>query len=257
MKMKNVNIKYREQNITSRSECLEAYFRDIKDCEQLTKDEEMKLIEQYKNTGDPKIREKILKSNLRFVISVAKDYLKNDNKICLTDLISEGNIGLMIALEKFEPATNFKFISYGVWWVRNKMLDAIRNHNDTIKHPHYFKSENKCSYSSLDKNLGGDDERTLIDVIENNDSPQADSSFDKLDLNKLINIITEEKLRTILKMKIGLENAPMTFKEIAETLTEKGQKISEQCVNIKYKRAIWILQKKLKNSKDCENLLYV
>jgi len=255
--MKNFNVKTREMNVTNRTECLDAYFREIKNYKIFSKDEEMQLILQYKKTGDFKIREMVIKSNLRFVVSVAKDYIKTNTKVALTDLINEGNIGLMIALEKYEPATNFKFISYGVWWVRNKMLSALNSHNDIIKHPHSFKPEDKCGYTSLDKIIITDEERTLLDVLENPNSPQADATYNKLDLNKLIDLISNENVKNIVKLKIGIENDPMIFKEISNYLKESGIKISEQTVNTKYKRAIFDLKREIKKSGDIENLLYL
>lgn len=92
----------------------------------------MNLQKKQKN-GDISAKEKIVKSNLRFVITIAKKY--QNHGLDLEDLISEGNIGLLIAIEKFEPSKGYKFISYAVWWIRQSILRAISDKGRMIRIP--------------------------------------------------------------------------------------------------------------------------
>ncbi len=103
---------------------------EIKKIPLLTPSEELELAKKAKN-GDISAKEKIVKSNLRFVITIAKKY--QNHGLDLEDLISEGNIGLLIAIEKFEPSKGYKFISYAVWWIRQSILRAISDKGRMIR----------------------------------------------------------------------------------------------------------------------------
>lgn len=83
--------------------------------------------------GDAQAREKLVRANLRFVVSVAKQY--QHRSLPLTDLIGEGNIGLLKAAERFDPTRGFKFISYASWWVRQRILQALSEQGDTVRLP--------------------------------------------------------------------------------------------------------------------------
>lgn len=121
-----------EKKITNRTAGLERYFQDIRNKELISAEEEHELFVRYKN-GDESAREKIIESNLRFVISVAKKY---EGKNCnLEDLISEGNKGLVEAIENFDPDKGFKFISYGVWHIRKYMQMYVRDLSNTVRIP--------------------------------------------------------------------------------------------------------------------------
>lgn len=99
------------------------YLNEIKNNQPLTKMEEMKLFKKYK-MGDLSARNKLIESNLRFVVKVAKDF--RGKGLSYSDLISEGNAGLIKALEKYDPKYDVKLFSYGVWWIRQYMQDAIK-----------------------------------------------------------------------------------------------------------------------------------
>ena len=91
----------------------------------ITVDEEIELAQEIHKGGrkGERAKEKLIKANLRFVVSVAKQY--QHQGLSLTDLIDEGNIGLVKAAEKFDETRGFKFISYAVWWIRQSILQAI------------------------------------------------------------------------------------------------------------------------------------
>ena len=78
-------------------------------------------------------KDKLVKANLRFVVSVAKQY--QNQGVSLTDLISEGNIGLITAADKFDETRGFKFISYAIWWIRQSILQAIAEYSNMVRRP--------------------------------------------------------------------------------------------------------------------------
>ena len=108
------------------------YLKDINRIQLLSYEEEYELALKAKN-GDKKARDKIVNSNLRFVVNIAKQY--QGRGLDLMDLISEGNIGLLSAIEKFDPEKGFHFISYAVWWIRQSILKAIYEKSRMIRLP--------------------------------------------------------------------------------------------------------------------------
>ena len=108
------------------------YFKDINKFKPLTPEEETELFIRIEN-GDRDAFVKIIKHNLRFVITVAKQY--QGQGLPLVDLINEGNIGLCTAVSKFDYTRGFKFISYAVWWIRQSIIQAIYNTGRTIRFP--------------------------------------------------------------------------------------------------------------------------
>ena len=110
-------------NITQRdSYALDKYLQEIGKQRLLKTDEEVELALLIKQ-GDPKALETLVKANLRFVVSVAKQY--QNQGLSLNDLINEGNLGLIKAAEKFDETRGFKFISYAVWWIRQSILQSL------------------------------------------------------------------------------------------------------------------------------------
>ena len=111
---------------------LTMYLKEINKVPLLTREEEVELSQKAKN-GDKAARDKIIKANLRFVVRVAKKY--QNHGLDLTDLISEGNIGLITAIEKFEPSRGYHFISYAVWWINQSILKALSEKSRAIRLP--------------------------------------------------------------------------------------------------------------------------
>ena len=121
------------KSITNReSASLEKYLQEIGKEELLTVDEEVELAQQIRK-GDRKALERLTKANLRFVVSVAKQY--QNQGLTLSDLINEGNVGLIKAAEKFDETRGFKFISYAVWWIRQSILQAIAEQSRIVRLP--------------------------------------------------------------------------------------------------------------------------
>jgi RNA polymerase primary sigma factor len=119
--------------ITSReSYSLEKYLSDISKIDMLRPEDEIELAQKIK-LGDTDALDKLVKSNLRFVVSVAKQY--QNHGLSLSDLINEGNLGLLKAAKRFDETKGFKFISYAVWWIRQAILQAIVEHSRIVRLP--------------------------------------------------------------------------------------------------------------------------
>lgn len=125
-----------QKSITNRSsEALDKYLVEIGRVPMITVDEEIELAQAIRKGGreGERAKEKLVKANLRFVVSVAKQY--QHQGLGLTDLIDEGNIGLVKAAEKFDETRGFKFISYAVWWIRQSILQAIAEQSRIVRLP--------------------------------------------------------------------------------------------------------------------------
>jgi RNA polymerase primary sigma factor len=117
---------------TRESLALDKYLNDIGKIDMLTADEEAELARKIR-TGDHNALERLTKGNLRFVVSVAKQY--QNQGLSLSDLINEGNVGLMKAAKRFDETKGFKFISYAVWWIRQSILQAIVEYSRIVRLP--------------------------------------------------------------------------------------------------------------------------
>ena len=121
------------KSITNReSAALEKYLQEISKETMISAEEEVELAQRIKK-GDTKALERLTKANLRFVVSVAKQY--QNQGLSLPDLINEGNLGLLKAAERFDETRGFKFISYAVWWIRQSILQAISEQSRIVRLP--------------------------------------------------------------------------------------------------------------------------
>lgn len=114
------------------NDILSTYLKEINKIPLLTREEENDLAAKAK-AGDQAARQKIASANLRFVVNIAKKY--RHSGMDMTDLISEGNVGLMTAIDKFDSQKGYRFISYAVWWIRQSILKAIYETKDAIRLP--------------------------------------------------------------------------------------------------------------------------
>lgn len=203
------------KSITNReSQSLEKYLQEIGREELITAEDEVKLAALIR-AGDQSALDKLTKANLRFVVSVAKQY--QNQGLSLPDLINEGNLGLIKAAKRFDETRGFKFISYAVWWIRQSILQALAEQSRIVRLPlNQVGSLNKISkaYSRLEqefqrepspdelskllelpsekirdtmkvsgKHISMDapfvqgEENSLLDVLVNPDSPRADNTL--------------------------------------------------------------------------------
>lgn len=113
-------------------EVISRYFKDVRKSTILSQDEELALAEKIKN-GDEKAIDKLVNANLKFVVSIAKEY--QGQGLPLSDLINEGNIGLIKAATRFDHTKGFRFISYAVWWVKQSIIQSLNENARMVRLP--------------------------------------------------------------------------------------------------------------------------
>jgi RNA polymerase primary sigma factor len=228
---------------------IKSYLKEIKNIALLTAEQEVTLAKRIQK-GDKKAREDMIRANLRLVISIAKRY--TNLGIALSDLIEEGNIGLMRGVDKFDPTRGFRFSTYAAWWIKQGISRAIIDQGKMIRVPVYLNEEilkyrkvvDKLTQSlrrrpttaevakklkltmekvrdldgaitkmsSLDAPLGEDGEGQMLDVLEDENIAAPDESVE-IFLNK-------ERAQSILK---DLEPREKTIIELRFGLKEGSQ----------------------------------
>lgn len=160
-------------SITKRDEgTLNKYLADVSNIEMITVEEEIELARKIREENDDQAMDKLVKSNLRFVISVAKQY--QGQGLPLQDMINEGNMGLIKAATRFDETKGFKFISYAVWWIRQTILQALSEQSRTVRVPYnQITNINKLrkQYNKLEQEYGREPSVSeIVDVGDfNND----------------------------------------------------------------------------------------
>lgn len=229
------------------TETVRVYYDDLKKYKPLTKAKERRLLKKCKK-GNLKAKNEILEANLRFVFDIAKHY--TGRGVPISELISDGNMGLLRAIEKFDESKDVKFISYAVWWIRQAMLESIKKRNAIS----FVEIEpNTDNDSSMDKKLIEDDED---DVSFNNDFSNENDEKSREVTENQRNIITSlidtlsDRERDIVENYYGINDK----KEL--TLTDIGKKYnlsSERVRQIKL-NAIRKLRSKILLYDDLEDL---
>ncbi len=125
-------LKITKQVTNRETASLDKYLQEIGKVELITADEEVELAQRIRQ-GDKIALEKLTKANLRFVVSVSKQY--QNQGLSLPDLINEGNLGLIKAAQRFDETRGFKFISYAVWWIRQSILQALAEQSRIVRLP--------------------------------------------------------------------------------------------------------------------------
>ena len=185
------------QSITNHDEVLDKYFEDIKSMDgttPLTCEEEVDLTKKIKN-GDKHAADKLCKANLRFVITVAKKYQGRGME--LKDLINEGNLGLIRAAERFDETRGFKFTSYAVWWISQKILAALNDQPKMIRIPH-------------NQNMAMMDIKKISGRFEQEYGRKPSR-------NEIIILCGQQKNLSASKVTTALDNMPMTTVSFLET----------------------------------------
>lgn len=229
------------------TETVRVYYDDLKKYKPLTKAKERRLLKKCKK-GNLKAKNEILEANLRFVFDIAKHY--TGRGVPISELISDGNMGLLRAIEKFDESKDVKFISYAVWWIRQAMLESIKKRNAIS----FVEIEpNTDNDSSIDKKLIEDDED---DASFNNDFSNENDEKSREVTENQRNIITSlidtlsDRERDIVENYYGINDK----KEL--TLTDIGKKYnlsSERVRQIKL-NAIRKLRSKILLYDDLEDL---
>lgn len=146
------------------SDPTDLYLKEIGAAKLLTKEEEVyfaRLVQQ----GDMKAKKRMIESNLRLVVKIARRYIRSGMPIL--DLIEEGNIGLIRAVEKFDPELGFRFSTYGAWWIQQTIERAIMSQNRTIRLPvHIVKRLNSCLRVSRELAIELDHEPTTEEIAK-------------------------------------------------------------------------------------------
>lgn len=272
------------KSITNRdSDSLEKYLSEITRENLLTVDEEVELAQRIRE-GDRKALDKLTKANLRFVVSVAKQY--QNYGLSLSDLINEGNIGLIKAAERFDDTRGFKFISYAVWWIRQSILQAIAEHSRLVKLPfnklgtasklhresakfeqahernpsaselaeqtnlpeekiYEVLNSGNDKHISVDAPFSQEEDSSLLDIITDENAPQADMQLIKESLLSEIRIVLatlKARERQIIEASYGINQPERTLEEIAQ---ESG--LTRERVRQIKEKAIRTLRKSTKN----------
>ena len=211
------------------TETVRVYYDDLKKYRPLTKAKERRLLKKCKK-GNLKAKNEILESNLRFVFDIARHY--TGRGVPISELISDGNMGLLRAIEKFDESKDVKFISYAVWWIRQAMLESIKKKNAI----NFVEIEpNTDNDASMDKKLIEDDEDDVSfnnDFSNENDEKEREIKIEQKNLViKLLNVL-DERERDVIESYYGINDK----KEL--TLTDIGKKYnlsSERVRQIKKK----------------------
>ncbi|MCL2561003.1 MAG: RNA polymerase sigma factor RpoD/SigA [Rikenellaceae bacterium] len=262
------------KSITNReSASLDKYLQEIGKEDLITVEEEVELAQRIKK-GDQEALEKLTKANLRFVVSVAKQY--QNQGLSLPDLINEGNLGLIKAAEKFDETRGFKFISYAVWWIRQSILQALAEQSRIVRLPlNQVGSLNKINkafarfeqkhervpsaeelareldlpkekvsdtlrvsgrHISVDAPFADGEDNSLLDVLVNSDSPNADRGLINeslsTEVDRALSTLTERE-KDIVKYFFGIGCQEMTLEEIGEKFgltRERVRQIKEKAI---------------------------
>lgn len=267
-------VKITKQYANRESQSLDKYLQEIGKVDLLAAEEEIDLARRIRK-GDQKALEKLTKANLRFVVSVAKQY--QNQGLSLGDLINEGNLGLIKAAKRFDETRGFKFISYAVWWIRQSILQALAEQSRIVRLPlnrvgalnkigkafstleQEFEREPSTSelaeeldmslfevadtlkisgrHLSMDAPFAQGEDNRLLDVIQDERTPQPDHALMKESLSKeverALGTLTEREAEVIrLYFGLGREHS-LTLEEIGEKFQltrERVRQIKEKAI---------------------------
>lgn len=256
------------KSITKRdSASFEKYLQDIAKVDLITPEEEIELAQKIKK-GNQQALEKLVNANLRFVVSVAKHY--QHRGLSLQDLVNEGNLGLIKAAKMFDETRGFKFISYAVWWIRQTILLAIAEQSRIVRLPvnkigtinrinnakarfeqendriptetelseilgipeHKLKNNirNSSKHISIDAPVGNEEDKSMVNFMEDEQSPAPEKPLLKQSLNKEILRVLEtlpDKERKVVKHYFGINEKPMTLIEIGRMMDLSRERVRQ------------------------------
>jgi RNA polymerase primary sigma factor len=173
-------IKITKNILNERSEILSDYFKEMNNYNILTPSEELNLAYEIKN-GSEEAKTKLVNANLRFVVTCAKQYVNQG--VPLADLINAGNLGLIEAVNRYDPDKGYRFISFAVWYIRREILKEIYNTGRTVRYPITFISKITKVKKAYDKFIN-ENEREPTDDELLNLTNLTQKQYDKVILNK-------------------------------------------------------------------------
>lgn len=252
------------QSITNReSQSFDKYLKDISPIELIDSSKEKELAKLIQS-GDKKAEKELIESNLRFVVSIAKQYLGRGLEI--SDLVSEGNFGLIKAAQKFDFTKETKFITYAVWWIRQSILQSLADNGRLVRLPQnqirqlnlvkttqsaleqelertaeiseiadfldidgdrlYLTLMASQSHSSLDYEI--DDDFTLGDTISSDYLTDSDLMIEsnKLEVKSLLSKLNSKE-RLVIDMLFGLSQSEKTLSEVADVLKVSKERVRQ------------------------------
>jgi RNA polymerase primary sigma factor len=229
---------------------LDLYLREIGSTPLIDAEEEVRLARRIKQ-GDKRALEKLTKANLRFVVSVAKNY--QNQGLSLADLINEGNIGLIKAAKRFDETRGFKFISYAVWWIRQAILQALAEQSRIVRLPlnrvgtlHKIGKVSSSLEQAYGRNPSPDEiakelelsESEVADTLKiSNSHLSLDQPFSVSEDNSLIDILEDEYQpgpdEALLDMSLKLE-----IEKALDTLTPREAEVINLYFGLRSEKAL-------------------
>jgi len=186
------------------------YLREIGKVSLLTREEEIDLAKRILK-GDEKARQALIRANLRLVVSIAKRYAGRSTHLSFLDLIQEGTLGLIKAVEKFDYRKGFKFSTYATWWIRQAITRSLADHARTIRIPVHM-VETISKYTQI--------KRRLLQELGRDPLPEEISSEMALELKKIRHIMKISQDTVSLETPIGDEEDKTTLEEFVENKKE-------------------------------------
>ena len=228
------------KSITNReSESLEKYLQEIGKEDMISVEEEVELAQRIRK-GDRKALERLTRANLRFVVSVAKQY--QNQGLSLPDLINEGNLGLIKAAEKFDETRGFKFISYAVWWIRQSILQAIAEQSRIVRLPlnqvgsvnkinrmlSKFEQENerRPSIEEISQETNLPEEKVDEAISANTRHVSVDAPFSEGDEGSLLDVLINES-SPMADRQLVVESLQAEIKQALRILNERERNVVE------------------------------
>jgi RNA polymerase primary sigma factor len=208
------------------SRVTQTYFNDLKKYKPLSKSRERRLLKLCKR-GDEKAKNELLEANLKFVFDIAKKY--TGRGISIGELISEGNMGLIKAVDKFDESQDVKFISYAVWWIRHAMLDCIKK-NKMIR---YVELDHEDGNSkTLERKLTDDEDEMISsdDVLFSNEHDERNRETNeeqKKIVSGLLSILSPRE-KFVIENYYGVNNRnELTLIEIGDELKLSSERVRQ------------------------------